>query len=213
MKFAALAAFSALALCPVPLRAQNAPPGRIEGRVAAGVSVGRVEPAASMLSGRTRIRPSLRRLPARGFGAAFAFNWFDAEIDETFAPTEVPFGQLTIRPVMAGIGYTAVRGRIAITPSVVGGPALATLDIDDVLEDRFRLAGTSFETNVGRIAAAVRAGVNVTYAVAPRLAGSGFGGYLWSRPSFILTTPGGVVRRGVRADAAILEAGIVVSLF
>jgi hypothetical protein len=210
---AALAVFAAIAFPVPPASAQHAAHRALEGRVAAGVTIARVQPAASELSGRTRIRPSLRRLPAHGFGVALAFNWFDAEIDESFAATDVPFGRLAIRPVMVGMAYTAVHGRLAISPSLVAGPALATLDVDESLEDRFGVAGNGFERNVGRISVATRAGVNATYAVAPRVALSAFGGYLWSRPSFMLTTPSGVVQRSVRADAVVMDAGVVVSLF
>ena len=185
----------------------------IEGRLGVGVSISRIEPAAAELSPRTRIRPSLRRLPSQGFGAAFAFNWFDAEIGPSFEATEVPFGRIVLRPVMAGIAYTHATGRVAISPSFVAGPALATLDVDERLEERFAVTGNGFERNVGRVTPAFRAGVNVTYALAPRLALAGFGGYLWSRPSFALSTPGGNLRRMVRADAMIVDAGLVVSLF
>jgi hypothetical protein len=203
---------AAIALSIGPAFAQSAA-GPLRGTVAAGVGIGRVQPASDQLSGRTRVRPSLRRVPAQGFGVAVAFNWFDAEIDETFLATEAPFGRLAIRPVMVGIGYTAVRRRLAISPSFVAGPALATLDVDDRLEDRFGPAGSTFERNVGRIAVAVRAGVSVTYALAPRLALAGFGGYLWTRPTFELTTPTGPLRKRLRADSAILDGGIIVSLF
>jgi hypothetical protein len=125
----------------------------------------------------------------------------------------VPFGRIVLRPVMLGLAYTDVRGRLAVSPSLVAGPALATLDIDATLEDRYAVEGNGFERHVGRLAPAVRAGVNATFALAPRLALSGFGGYLWSRPSFTLSTPAGVVRRHIRADAAILDVGVVVSLF
>lgn len=54
----------------------------MKGSVGVAVTIGRVQPASDHLSGRTRVPPSLRRLPVQGFGAAVAFNWFDAEIDE-----------------------------------------------------------------------------------------------------------------------------------
>lgn len=197
-----------------PSASAQEPRGRaMKGSVGVAVTIGRVQPASDHLSGRTRVRPSLRRLPAQGFGAAVAFNWFDAEIDESFARTDVPFGRLVLRPVMAGVAFTAVRGRLAIAPSLVAGPALATLDIAERLEDRFAVEGSGFERQAGRIAAAVRAGVSGTYALAPRLGVTAFGGYLWSRPSFTLSTPAGLLRRSIRADSVVLDVGVVVSLF
>lgn len=66
---------------------------------------------------------------------------------------------------------------------------------------------------MGRLAAVLRAGVTVTYALAPRLALSGFGGYLWSRPSFMVSTPTGLQRTRIRGDSAILDGGVIVTLF
>ena len=197
----------------IGLLGQNDQPGPLKGTVAAGVTVAHVQPASDTLSPRTRVRPALRRLPAQGFGVAFAFNWFESEIDETFASTDVPFGRLALRPVMAGIGYTAVRGRASVSPSIVVGPALATIGIDDRLQDRFVVTGNGFERHVGRVTVATRAGVSATYALAPRLGLTGSAGYLWSRPSFTLATPAGFVRKVVRADSLVLDGGIVVSLF
>lgn len=105
-----------------------------------------------------------------------------------------------------------MHGRVAITPSIVAGPALASLDLDERVEDRFRLPD-SIERNVGRFAVATRAGVSATYVLAPRLGLSGSAGYLWNRPAFTLESPSGVARRTLRADSVVLEGGVVVWLF
>jgi len=186
----------------------------LKGTVAVGVTLGRVEPASQALSTTgTRLRPTIRRLPSRGVGFAFALNWFDAAIGETFAATAEPLGRIAVRPVMVGVAYTVVHDRLAIAPSIVAGPALNTIDIDEALEDSYAIGGNTVERNAGSISAAVRGGVNVTVALAPRVGITTFGGYIWNRPRFTLVTRPGELRSRLQADAAVVEVGLVVSLF
>ncbi|HVL69316.1 MAG TPA: hypothetical protein VM364_18810 [Vicinamibacterales bacterium] len=190
------------------------PPGvsaQTRGTVGAGVTVSAVVPASAELTTEPRVRPTLRRMPARGWGVAMALNWFDAEVDAASAGGSGRLGRLATRPLMAGIGYTAVSGRVGVSPSVVAGPALNTLAVDQRLADTFAVAGSGFETRVGSVSFAVRPGLSVTYALAPRLALTGFGGYLFNQPEVTLATPTGERRIRWNGNGVVVSGGIVVT--
>jgi hypothetical protein len=92
----ALVVAAAVPLSVAAASAQGAEARPMKGRVGVGLSIGRVQPSSAELSGRTGFRPSLRRLPAQGFGAAVTLTWFGSDVDKTFAATELPFGHLAV---------------------------------------------------------------------------------------------------------------------
>ena len=70
------------------------------------------------------------------------FNWFDSDVEQqTMALRPAALGELRIRPMMVGYGYTWIRGRAAITTDLVGGFAFNSLHIDPDGGGRLRAAG------------------------------------------------------------------------
>lgn len=183
---------------------------QLRGTTAVGIGVGTIRPAAPELTTRVRVRPLIRRVPSRGLGMAMALNWFEADVSGEIAGVNGRLGSVAIRPLMFGIGYTFVRGRIGITPSVVAGPALNTLDIDDE-QEQVALGGGGFEERAGTISVASRLGASVTLAIAPRLGLTGFGGYFFNRPTFTLQTPSGERTSTWNTGGVLLSAGAVIS--
>lgn len=200
-------AFLILLLIATPAFAQ------LEGSLTVGVGISTIRPSAPELSTRAKVRPSFGRVPSRGWGATLALNWFEADVAGDFIGVDGRLGTVTIRPLMLGVGYTWLAGRMGISPSVLAGPALNTLDIDDDLEGHVETVGSRFEANAGTVSVAVRSGVSVTYAVTPRVGLTAFGGYLYNRPSFTLRTSGGETQTRWSAGGAIFSAGLVVSFF
>ena len=182
-------ALLAVAAAVVPASAQ------MDGRIGVGVAVTRFQPRDGDLEPRTGITASVRLNPQAGLGIAAGLNWLDLDVDGSGGR-----GRLRTRPLMLGIGYTVPTGRLMTTVSVVGGPSWNSL----------RLDGAAKEDSVS---VAVRPGVGVTYAVAPRFGITGFGGYMFNRPSFEVETPSGRVDRTWKADGLALSAGVVVTLF
>ena len=186
---------------------------QLQGRATVGVGVSTIRPSASELTTRVKVRPSLGRVPAHGWGMALALNWFEADVAGDFVNLEGRLGTVTIRPLMIGIGYTWVNGRVAISPSIVAGPALNTLQIEEGLEQRFTVGGGKRKADIGILSAAVRPGVSATYALTRRLGVTAFGGYLFNHPTFTLQTPEGEVQTRWSAGGVALNAGVVVALF
>jgi hypothetical protein len=58
------------------------------------------------------------------------FNWFDTGVQGQVATSTFDLGHVRIRPIMAGYGYTWVRGRSAITADLVGGYTLNSFRLD-----------------------------------------------------------------------------------
>ena len=164
------------------------------------------------MSTTAKVRPYFGRVPARGWGVAMALNWFEADVAGAFVNVDGRLGTVRIRPLMIGLGYTWVGGRLGISPSVIAGPALNTLDIEEALEDRFSVTGTRLGDR-GTISLAIRPGARITFALGPRLGVTAFGGYLRNRPTFTLRTPEGDVKTRWSAGGVVLNAGVVVSLF
>lgn len=188
---------------------------QLRGTVTAGVSVNTIQPAARELTSRVKIRPAIGRVPSRGWGLAMALNWFDAEVtdltDDAIATAEL--GSVTVRPLMLGIGYTRLFGRVGLSPSIVAGPALNTLTIHDDVRGMVEIEGTGFERRVGVVSAAIRPGVNITYALTSRLGVGAFAGYLFNRPQFRLRTDRGERRTQWNTDGIVLSGGLVLSVF
>ncbi|HJR60808.1 MAG TPA: hypothetical protein VJ813_15470 [Vicinamibacterales bacterium] len=202
-----LAAVLVLLVIATPASAQ------LRGSFTVGAAITTIRPSAAELTTKVKIRPTVGRVPARGWGLALAFNWFDADVAGDFVNAAGRLGQVRIRPAMAGAGYTHVHGRLGVTPSVVAGPALNTLVLDPRWQDQFEVVGSRFERRAGTLSLALRPGVSATYAFTPRFGATAFSGYVFNRPAFRISTPNGDVRTRWTTDGFVLSTGVVVSLF
>ena len=182
---------------------------QLEGRIGVGVAVGKVKTTASELESKVSVAPVVGALPKEGWGLAFAFNWFNADVNGSVVGETDQFGRVATRPIMFGIGYTVPRGRFYITPSLIAGPSVNTLKLEDEWDGIYEIAGSGFEEKIGTVSLAARGGVNVTYALARRWAITGFGGYLVNRPEFTIDTPTGTREVKWKGDGLVANAGII----
>ena len=131
--------------------------------------------------------PVLGLAPSRGWGVAAALNWF-----RTTHETD----SLTVRPIMAGVGYTFPAARVLVTPSLVAGPAWTTVE---------RGADSGHAVTL-----AVRAGLSASVPLVARISGTASAGYLWNgrtiwRPAGGLAPP--------PLDAVVASVGLVLRVF
>jgi len=142
------------------------------------------------------------------------FGWFDTAIQKPIATSTVDFGNLRLRPIMAGYGYTWIRGRRSLTADVVGGYSLNSLRLDSgaVAEYAQRLGATSIESEATN-AFAVKPEIQVWYDLNPRFGLKLNAGYLISRPSIVIRSSLGEDVRPIRADTFLITVGVVYSLF
>ena len=157
-------------------------------------------------------RSLLARLnPKKGWGAAAAFNWLTADLDNPSGSTD-SFARLRVRPLMAGVAYTIGDQPLLVSFLTVAGPSFNKLSLED---DFLRTlpAGAAPEVDANT-SFAVRPGVGLTLTVAPRVGIVGFGGYMFNRPGLLYRDVSGrEFRNRWKADSVVLSVGAVYSLF
>lgn len=205
--FCSLVFGAAVFLRPADAQAQ------MRGAIAVGAAVSFTQPSADELESGVTVGPTFRTLPVHGWGPAFAFNWYGADLTDPALGTTEKLGRFVSRPLMFGVGYTIVRGRTSISPSVVAGPAFNLISVDDAQRDSYSIDGSSFERRVGKVSLAVRPSLSFTYALRSRLGLTAGISYIVNRPEFTVNTPAGPVETRWRGDALSVSSGVVVSLF
>jgi hypothetical protein len=143
--------------------------------------------------------------PDHGWGPAFGLSWFTTDVSSG----GLKIGELKTRPVLGGVGYTWVRGRLATKASVTAGIVFNSATLDEAL-----LAQISGPASLDvRNSFAVRPAVGLEYSVLRKLAVKGTLAYLATRPSIVVTTSAGQTRGTWNASSASLQAGVVIYPF
>ena len=198
---AGLAAVCTLAAA-VPAAAQT------EGRVSVGGSVTLNANAGGNRSNALAIGPLVRLNPRRGWGVAAALNWYHADLKQPDGG-DPPFARLTIKPLMAGIGYTFGPDRTLFNVSVVAGPSFNSAKFDDEYIERI----SSLPTIEADNSVAIRPGFSLTHTLKPRLALTGFAGYMINRAKVVYRNAGVEIDDQWKADSVVLSVGLVYSIF
>ena len=74
-----------------------------------------------------------------GWGFHWGLNWYAVDIERPIGGTTTELGELRVRPIMAGYGYTWIIKKNAITADLLGGYAFA----------KMALAGTAIDLRFG----------------------------------------------------------------
>ena len=196
------------------LAAEGTAFAQLEKRIAVGVAVGKTSPADDDLSSKVRVIPTISRVPRPGWGVALGLNWFEADVDGDFVDLGDRLGKVNVRPLMAGVGYTAfLTPKFSINPTIVAGPAFNRFEVDEEWRSLFGVGGDDPDDKANVWSFAVRPGISATYAVHPRFGITAFGGYLFNRPDFTFFTPSGERENTWKTDGFSFSAGIVVPIF
>lgn len=151
---------------------------------------------------------------SQGWGWKYGLNWFSTTLDRQIGAGEVPLGKLSVRPIMAGYGYTRVIRNMSVSASLLGGYAFSQFSLEPGATDAYR-------ERLG--ATAVRAEATNTFVVKPEISGwidmsrrigihTGIS-YLVARPEVVVTSSLGQERQRLRADAFRVKIGVVYSIF
>jgi hypothetical protein len=190
--------------------------GQTDSRLAVGMSVTTRLASASDASGSAGVGFEWR-IGHEGQGWTWQhsfFNWFDTGVQEPIAERTVALGHLRVRPIMAGYGYTWIRGRAAITADLLGGYTLNSFALDGAAQAEYsqRLGATRVDPEATN-ALAIKPEIQVWYDLNPRFGLKLSSGYLITRPSVVITSSLGQDVRPVRADTFLMTFGLVYSLF
>ncbi len=175
----------------------SALPAQADMRLALGASVNVMKPSESALGGtKTTISPTLGLAPTRGVGFTYGLSWFEQRLALEDIGGPLAEGELHIRPVMLGAGYTFGSDKTLVTVSAVGGYSINTLKLDD---DTRRGPG---EIDIDH-SPVVRPGIRLWRSLHEHFGVSVFGGYVITRPK--LTIDG--TERTLKADYAVFSVG------
>jgi hypothetical protein len=149
-----------------------------------------------------------------GWGWQWALNWVSADIDQTIAGSTVRFGQLRVRPVMAGYGYSYRRGRQLFTASVVAGYAFVSMTPSPTAIDAYydRLGARSVTVETSNVFV-VRPEFSVWHDLSEKVGLNASTGFLVARPRVTVRSTLGEDERRIRADMFYVKIGLAYSIF
>ena len=153
-------------------------------------------------------------LPKTGWGFHWGLNWYAVTIERPVGGAAVPLGELHVRPIMAGYGYTRVIGRYAVTADVLGGYAFGSIDLEPSAVDAYRRTfGVPGASVTASNTFVLKPEIGVWYDVNRKVGVNVNAGYMVARPEVTIETAAGTDLRTARADQFILKVGVVYSVF
>lgn len=149
-----------------------------------------------------------------GWGFHWGLNWYAVKLERPVGDSVTELGELHIRPIMAGYGYTKVIRRYSVTADVLGGYALGSMTLSDPAVAAYRrtLGVPSAEANATNTLV-LKPEVGVWYDVTKKVYVNVNAGYMMARPDVSIVTAAGTDLRKARADQFILKLGVVYSIF
>lgn len=202
---------------PVPPAPADPPPAvatpvdtRLPGRFLVGANITNVFTPNGDLGDGLKVGGFFSVRPKAGWGPAFGLSWFRAGIRVPMDGSSQSIGTLRVRPIMAGIGYTWVRGPTSVRLKAVGGYAFTSARLDEVVP------GVDLKLEVGE-AWVAQPSLDVMFGVARRLALVGSLKYTVARPTLRLTASDGedeaTTSRRLLGDYLGFSVGLAVSVF
>ena len=149
-----------------------------------------------------------------GWGFHWGLNWYAVKLERPIGGAVTELGQLHLRPIMAGYGYTRVVHKYAITAAMLGGYAFGTITISDPAAAAYRrtLKVPGAEANSTN-AIVLKPEIGVWYDITKKVFVNANAGYMLARPDVEIVTAAGTDTRKARADQFILKVGVVYSIF
>jgi hypothetical protein len=149
-----------------------------------------------------------------GWGWRFGFNWYSTDIGARVVGSPVELGELRVRPIMVGYGYTYKVRRVAMSANLLGGYAFNKFSLGDHARAAYQVVTGNQPLSSGAQNTLVvfpelsmwrdinrRVGLNVSV------------GYMFARPEVSVETTAGMYRHSVRADTVRIKVGAVYSIF
>jgi hypothetical protein len=127
--------------------------------------------------------------PAPGFGPTLGFGWYQGDLKLSGVSGETEVGVLRVRPLMAGVSYTWVHGRVATGVSINAGISVNTIKLNDRYRTFFG-PGTEVRVDASN-SFAVRPQLRVEYTVAKKVGAFSSAGYFFTKFDNVIETPVG----------------------
>lgn len=149
-----------------------------------------------------------------GWGFHWGLNWYAVKLERPIGGSVAELGELHVRPIMAGYGYTRVIRRYSVTTDVLGGYAFGSMTLSDPAAAAYRriLGVPAAEANATNTLV-LKPELGVWYDVTKKVYVNANAGYMFARPDVSIVSAAGSDRRKARADQFILKVGVVYSIF
>jgi hypothetical protein len=180
-------------------------------RVGIGGSVGGIFPIDDDVSAGLAGGVSFGLAPAAGLGPSIGFGWYQADLTLSGVSGDVAVGRLRVRPLMAGLGYTWVTGRVATGVSMNAGVSFNSIRLDDQYRTFFG-PGAEIHADASNSFAA-RPQVRVEYAVARKVGVYSSAGYFFTEFDNVIETPIGRFENEWDASSFSIFVGVMVYPF
>ena len=125
--------------------------------------------------------------PAPGLGPTLGFGWYQGDLTLSGISGDLEVGRLRVRPLMAGIGYTWVTGRVATGVSINAGISFNSIRLNDQYRTFFG-SGTEVSVDASNSFAA-RPQLRFEYPVARKVGVYTSLGYFFTKFDNVIETP------------------------
>jgi hypothetical protein len=148
-----------------------------------------------------------------GWGWHYGIDWYSLDIDQPVAGSTMELGELHIRPLMGGYGYTRMAGPVSLTADVIAGYALTTFATTSAARDAMaRATGSSTDVQVGGTPV-IKPEIEMWLDVSRRIGLVVNTGYMVARPRLTVPSATGSRTNRFHADALEVTIGTVYRLF
>jgi hypothetical protein len=149
-----------------------------------------------------------------GFGWDWGLNWIGIDVDREIGGTATDLGELKLRPIMVGYGYTHVFGRTSISAKTLTGYAFASMNMSALAADAYRdRLGARAITAHAANTLVVKPEVSLWRDLSKKMGVRASIGYLIARPHIAVRSTLGEDKRRVNADMLMFKVGMVYSIF
>ena len=156
-------------------------------RVGIGISVGGIFPTDDDVNAGLAAGVTLGLAPATGLGPTIGLGWYEGDLRLSRISGDRRVGHLRVRPLMGGVGYTWVTGRIATGASINAGISFNAIRVDDMYSLGFS-SGGEIRGDASHSFAA-RPQLRVEYAVTRKMGVYSSASYFFTRLDSVLETP------------------------
>ena len=149
-----------------------------------------------------------------GWGWHWGLNWYATDLDRSIAGRDTRLGELRVRPIMAGYGYSYVIGRTSITADVLGGYAVTSLALAPAANDAYhqRLGAQSVSGDASNTFV-MKPEVGVWFDLTRKIGVHVDTGYMVARPTVTVNSTLGRDSSRIRADMFMFKVGAAYSIF
>jgi len=150
-----------------------------------------------------------------GFGWDLGLNWYSADVDRSIGGNVTDLGELNIRPIMGGYGYTRLIGRTAISARAYAGYGFSSARLAPSAVDAYheRLGAQSVTIDASNTVVLKPVEIGMWHDLSEKIGLKASFGYMVARPQITVRSSLGEDKRRMNADMFMLKVGLVYSIF